>query len=144
MGENKRGGTVDAKKASIASDNDRRKKETSEQKIFDQKVFSALERLGMFVSPFDVLEHELELLLNACRGRSYQQIFLYLFRYGPRRFSDIKRNTTVSETQVVKSLKKMVEKEVLRKDGRHYDIGLRGLRWARDKKAKPSILLTVG
>jgi predicted transcriptional regulator len=57
---------------------------------------------------------------------------------------EIRRGTSVSETQVVKSLKKMVESGIIRKRGRLYDISLRGLLWIREKKAKPSILLTLG
>jgi predicted DNA-binding transcriptional regulator len=113
---------------------------------FDQRVALVLQRLGLFVSPFDNMEHELEVLLTICKGKTSARIFLHLFRHGPCRFRDITRELkgVASETMVAKSLKKMVENGILRKEDRLYDVGLRGLRWVREKKAKPTILLTVG
>jgi hypothetical protein len=112
--------------------------------IFEQRVLATLRGLGLFLLPFENVERELELLLNGCKGRSHREIFLHLFRHGPSRFTEIKRNTTCSETQLAKSLRVMLENGIIVRDGRSYDIGLRGLRWIRDKKAKPTILLTVG
>lgn len=113
-------------------------------KEFQQRVQSALQQLGLFLNPFDNIEGELKLILKVCTGRSHREILVHLLRHGPSRFIEIRRGTSVSETQVVKSLKKMVESGIIRKRGRAYDISLRGLLWIREKKAKPSILLTLG
>lgn len=113
-------------------------------KLFREKVRDALSELGFFISPFDNFDKELDQILRVCKGRSYREILIYLLRHGPSTFSEIYRNATVSEHQVNKCLKRMLNKKIIWKDGKFYDLRLRTFVWIREKRTKPTVLLTLG
>lgn len=115
-----------------------------DRRLLREEIVQTLYNLGIFVSPFDNFERDMDLVLKVCKGRSYREIFLHLLRHGPSRFSEICKNVSVSETQVNSCLKKMLTNKIVYKNDKTYDLRLRSFLWIREKRTKPTILLTVG